>query len=142
MRMELTVKAGPNRHYFVLVGHRAKSLPELRLPIGFYSGVTLIFPQWEVEIARPVVPQGQTGKLNYHYSERDHKPYVCYPGSLPNFLKVMEKLQVWVVGQVCVLSLDRYLNEMIAEVGSPEAFVNWARDRHGIALEFVKLIHH
>ncbi len=136
MKINIFVKSPRGNKHFLLKAHEAHSADQLKLPLSFYGeGQTvLIFPHWEIEIKEPLVARGETGKLNYHYSDRDGRPYVCFPNSIPDVSKIVEVLSVWSVGQVCVLELDRYLNEMIAEAGNPQAFVFWAKTRQGIEL--------
>jgi hypothetical protein len=120
-------------HRFGLIAHQALNPDELCLPPDFYKDTRLVFPHFETLIVDPTVPKGKTGKLNYHYSDKDNEPYVCYPGSIPSEGKLFSVLKVWAVGQVCVLTLDRYLNEMIVEAGDPDKFLIWASSQ-GIRL--------
>lgn len=142
MKIHLTVnsdrrpekKRNQAQYHFLLVPHRIRIPQALKLPPEFYREANLAFPHWEVEILQPEVMRGATGKLNFHFPLVGRNPYVCFPNHLPDITAVMKMLTVWSVGQVCVFELDRYLNEMIQAVGSPEAFTIWAKEQHGIAL--------
>jgi hypothetical protein len=118
--------------------HQAETKEDLMLAPDFYGTSiwsSVFFPRWEIEILEPKVPRGETGKLNYHYSDKDNKPYVCFPGALPTIEALMSMLNLWVIGQVCVMELDRYFNEMIETVGGKEAFIFWAKTQQGIDLD-------
>jgi hypothetical protein len=129
MKILLAVTFRSEVHVFSLVVHQAKSVQELCLPLDFYGKTDLVFPHYEVEILEPVFLKEDTGKLNYHYSDNDGKPYVCYPGSIPSEEKLRSVLTIWAVGQVCVLVFDRYLNEMITTSGGLDNFLGWAKQR-------------
>ena len=123
----ITVRVGNGRGYrFNLLVHQAQNASELRLPVDFYKDTKLEFPLYEVQILDPVVPRGETGKLNYHFSDKDNEPYVCYPSPITTEEKLMSVLKVWAVGQVCVKTFDRYLNEMLTEAGGSDNFLAWA----------------
>ena len=131
MKVEIVVRSIAGRRYpFVLMTHQAKEMKDLRLPVDFYQDVKLEFPHYEARIIDPVFLRGHTGKLNYHYSDVDGEPYVCYPGSITTEEKLIFVLSVWVVGQICVLTFDRYLNEMITEAGGSDKFLDWANQSH------------
>lgn len=116
---------------FGLVAHQVLTVEDLRLPVAFYAGNKLQFPHYEVEIVEPHFTRGQTGKLNYHFSDKDGRAYVCYPKRITEY-ELSSVLSVWAVGQVCVLKFDRYLNEMIQEAGGPDRFLAWAKSKYGI----------
>jgi len=117
---------------FGLVAYLAQKQCELRLPLSFYSkGVD--FPHFETEIIEPFVAQGQTAKLNYHFDCEGKKAYVCYPSTIPDEVKLRSVLSIWAVGQVCILSFDKYLNEMLAEAHGLDNFLSWA-EKQGVTL--------
>ena len=116
---------------FHLIAQEVSNVDELQLPLVFYGGNGLKFPHWEVEIVDPVYKRGETGKLNYHFSDRNGQSYVCYPQTLPEN-ELVPILQIWAVGQVCVLKFDRHLNEMITEAGGNDKFLIWAKNTAGM----------
>lgn len=134
MKISLTVKSKTELYQFSLVTHVARIKGDLMLPDDFYAGQTVVFPQWEIQILDPIFAQGQTGKLNYHFSEKDNQPYVCFPGPLQNKEAVENMLRIWAPGQVCVMELDLYLNQMLRDAGGRADFLAWAADKHGIRL--------
>jgi hypothetical protein len=139
IKIVMLVLSPKGQHTFELLAHKAERRSKLRLPLEFYNGTIESFPQWEAEIIRPVVPRGETGKLNYHYSPKDNLPYMCYPGHLPDRDTLVQKARIWAIGQVCIMDYDRYLNEMISEAGGIHLFETWAENSCGVRLISVTL---
>jgi hypothetical protein len=117
---------------FCLVASQAQNESELKLPLEFYSnGVN--FPHYETKIITPHFARGETGKLNYHFDSEGKGAYVCFPSTIADEVKLQSTLTVWAVGQACVMSFDRYLNEMITVSGGNNEFLAWA-ETQGIKL--------
>lgn len=132
MRVEIMVKSLQKGYVFRFIAHKAMSEAELRLPISFYEGKVITYPQWEAEIVEPMVARADIEKLKCHYSDKDNKPYVCYPDSMPNTRVVMDVLAAWAIEQVCVIELDLTLSDLIAKAGSQKNIVPWAKAEHSI----------
>lgn len=110
---------------FCLVAFQAKDKSELKLPLDFYSnGVD--FPHYETKIVTPFFARGETGKLNYHFDSEGKDAYVCFPSTIADEVKLQSTLTIWAVGQACIMSFDRYLNEMITVSGGHNEFLAWA----------------
>lgn len=128
--IKMTIRKGNERgHLFDLEIFKAESESELRLPVDFYKVSNLTFPHFEARIIAPFYEKGQTGKLNYHFSDKDGVYYVCYPGPINTEEKLLSVLKVWAVGQLCVMTFDRYLNEMLQEAGGVDNFLPWAEKK-------------
>ncbi len=129
--IDVSLTTGETRR-FSLVAYQAKDKSELKLPLEFYSrGVD--FPHYETKILEPFFARGETGKLNYHFDSDGKDAYVCFPSTVVDEVKLRSVLTVWAVGQVCVMSFDKYINEMIHEAGSTDGFLSWA-ETQGVKL--------
>ena len=124
------VTAGVSGDYrFELKIHQAKEMSEIRLPAAFYKDAVLEFPMFEAQILAPVFPRSENSLLNYHYSEIDGEPYVCFPSSITTEEKLLSVLRVWAVGQVFVLTYEKPMEPLLTESGGMSQFLSWAELR-------------
>ena len=131
----LMIRSKKGMYPFRLAIHEAVNLGELRLPAEFYGDMilsTAFFPHFEVEILEPQWAKDNDDKFDYYFSHKDRKPYIRFPGCLPTPEIILGMIRYWAIGQVCVREFDEYLNQMIADIGTAEAFFFWAKTRHGI----------
>ena len=139
MKIDIVVNSPKGEYVFSLLGHRVNSKEKLMLPVeGFYDGreaFDSFFPHWEIEVIAPVKKREEIGKLNYHFSKINGLHYVCYPNRLADAQAIMEVISRWAVGQVCVIELDRWLNEILNSLPTGETLIDWARINYNINIE-------
>ena len=73
--------------------------------------------------------------LNYHYSDKDNKPYVYNSDPMPNTRVVMEILAFWVVDYVCGAELYGNIYDLIMKADGQEEFDCWAKSKLGIYIK-------
>lgn len=117
----LIITANGQTHEFCVKMHKVLTQDEFQLdPEIFYKKNTGNIPEtphYEIEIISPEEDFFKRNTLNFHKSEVNEKPFVCYPVRLGSIEEAKQLFLVWAMGSALKASGGKHLNEVYGEAG-------------------------